>query len=109
MSVYTIELSTEEEKALLTDMLSVQDWLDNAIHEKARRCMDEVCGQALRDKAGTILTTEEKQAIVAELANEGSIISTVKEMPEAIKRQIVSMARVKSAAEKNAEFEAVVK
>jgi hypothetical protein len=103
MGKYTITLTSEQEKSLLTDMLSIQDWLDNAIGEKARRCMDEVCGQALRDKTGTILTTEEKQAIVAELANEGSIISTVKEMPEAIKRQIVSMARVKSAAEREVE------
>jgi hypothetical protein len=109
MSVYTIELSAEEEKALLTDMLSVQDWLDNAVHEKARRCVDEVCRQALEDSTDTILTRTEKQVVVAGLANEGKVISTVKQMPEAIKTQIVAMARVKSAAEKNAEFEAATK
>lgn len=40
MAQYTVTLSPEEEKALLTDMISIQDWLSNAIHNKARQCID---------------------------------------------------------------------
>lgn len=39
---YTITLNAEEEKALLSDMIDIQVWVDNALHEKARRCMDRV-------------------------------------------------------------------
>lgn len=106
MTEYSVSLSEEEEKALLTDMLSIQEWLENAIHNKARRCVDMVCHQALSEVGEIILTNAEKQVIVSELVKEGRIISTVKQMPEAIKRQIVRMARVKSAEERQEELDA---
>ncbi len=100
MAQYTITLSVEQEKALLTDMITIQDWIDNAIHNKARRCIDTVCEQALNDQTNTILTAQEKKDIVTALAADGQIITTVKQMPVAIKKQIVSLARVQSAAER---------
>jgi hypothetical protein len=42
MKTYTIQIEDEEEKALLTDMISVQDWIENAIHNKSRQCIDKV-------------------------------------------------------------------
>lgn len=80
---YTVDLLEEEEKALLTDMLSIQGWLDNAIHEKARRCIDQLV-QDYSDKQPQKLALEEKLRIVKE-------------------------AKVKSAAERQAEFEAAMK
>lgn len=105
MGIYTIELSAEEEKALLTDILSLQEWLDNAIRNKARQCIDDVCRQALEDETDTVLTAVEKQGIVSALATQGRIITTLKQLPEALKHQIVAAARVKSAAERQAEQE----
>jgi len=101
----TVPITDEEEKALLTDILSLQDWLDNAIRNKARQCIDDVCRQALEDETNTVLTAAEKQGIVSALATQGRIITTVKQLPEAVKHQIVAAARVKSAAERQAEQE----
>ena len=84
------------------------DFHDNAIRHLARRRVNEICEEALNDQADTILTKEEKHSIVAELAKSGRIITTVKQMPETIKRQIVSKARIKSAAERQAEEEAAM-
>jgi len=42
MKEYIVELTPEEEKALLTDMISIQAWINNAIHNKARQCIDRV-------------------------------------------------------------------
>ena len=103
---YIVELTAEQEKALLTDMLDISLWIGNAIHNKARQCIDEVCRQALEDNTDTILTKAEKQEIVASLAANGKVISTVKGLPETIKLDIVSKARVKSAAERQSEWEA---
>lgn len=105
MGQWTINLSAEEEKALLTDMISVQEWLDNVIHDKARKCIDRVATQALEDSTDKILTKAEKQQVVSALAAQGKIITTVKQIPEIIKYQIVAKARVKSAAKRNAEVE----
>ena len=99
----TLVIAAEEEKALLTDILSLQDWLDNAIRNKARQCVDDVCRQALEDETNTVLTAVEKQGIVSALATQGRIITTVKQLPEALKRQIVAAARVKSAAQREKE------
>jgi len=108
----TFVVSDTDIKALGTDMIPHKgakvvfiDWLNNAIHNKGRQCIDRVCEEALNDKTGTILTTKDKQDIVSGLAAEGSIITSVKGLPINIKRQIVAAARVKSAAERQAEME----
>jgi len=105
MGQYSINLSEEQEKALLTNMMTIQSWIDNAIHNKARQCIDKVCEEALEDETDTILTRDEKGQIVAALATQGRVITTVKQMPESIKRQVVQLARVKSATERQAEFD----
>jgi len=105
-------ISDEEIKALSIDMVSSNprvvffDWDCNAIHNKARQMIDEVCEEALNDQTDVILTKGEKGQIVSELAKSGRIITTVKGMPGSVKAMIVQKARVKTAAEKNAEFEA---
>ena len=63
MGQYTVTLSAEEEKALLTDMISIQDWLDNAIHNKARQCIDMVVEQ-VSDKQPKKISVKEKLDIV---------------------------------------------
>lgn len=42
MPEYKIIISDVEEKALLTDMKSIQEWLENAIHNKARQVIDDI-------------------------------------------------------------------
>ena len=39
---YTITLSAAEDKALSYAALSQQDWIDNAVHERARIAIDEI-------------------------------------------------------------------
>lgn len=60
---YTITLSEEEERALLTDMISIQEWLDNAIHNKARQCIDTIVEQH-SDRQAKKLSLGDKLAIV---------------------------------------------
>jgi len=79
MGKYEIELSKEQEKALLTDMVSIEQWLSNAIQNKARQCIDKVV-EEYSDKQASKIT-------------------------EAEKLQIVKDAKVKSAAERSAEIE----
>lgn len=80
MGQYSVTLSPEEEKALLTDMVSIQAWLDNAIHNKARQCIDKIV-EDCSDKQPKRISRIEKW-------------------------EIVKKANVKTAAERQAEFEA---
>lgn len=77
---YIVTLSDEEEKALLTDMISIQAWLNNAIHNRARIQIDRIVEQ-VSDKQPGKISIQEKLRIVAE-------------------------ADIKSAAERQAEMEA---
>jgi len=102
-------VSNEEIKALSTDMIcrinSVVffEFHHNAIHNKARQMIDKVCEQALNDQTDTILTKKDKQSIVAQLTSEGYVFPMIKQMPITIKLDIIKMARVKPASERETE------
>jgi len=42
MAKYTVELSDAEVKAMGVIAYSVQDWIDNAVHNRARLAVDEI-------------------------------------------------------------------
>lgn len=82
MSTYTITLSAAEDKALKSVVLSAQDWIDNAIHERCRIAIEEIVNAEVQRKlaAGEPIT--------------GS------------KEDIVNAADIESAAERQARLEA---
>lgn len=84
MGQYIITLTPEQEKALLTDMLSIQDWIENAITNKARQCTDQIVNDEIKRM------------------QDDPSITTI----PADKNEIIKNAEVKTAAEKQAEFEA---
>jgi len=105
MGEYSITLTSEDEKALLWDIGDLQEWADNALLNKARQCTDEICRLALEDNTHTILTLAEKRLLRDWLDAHDIVMTSVKQLPPNIKRQIVAVARVKSAAERQAEAE----
>jgi hypothetical protein len=82
MTTYTINLTSAEDKALKSVAVSAQEWIDNAVHERCRVAIEQI-------------VAEEVQRITAS----GGTISGTKE-------DIVNAAPIKSAAERQAEYEA---
>ena len=82
MATYTITLSDAEDKALHVVALSAQDWIDNAVHERARIAIDEIVNAEVQRK----------------LAAGESITGS--------KEDIVNAADIESAAERQARMEA---
>jgi hypothetical protein len=83
MKTYTITLSDAEDKALHVFALSAQDWIDNAVHERCRLAIEEIVN-----------------AEVQRLLAAGQSITGTKD-------DIVMAADIKSAAERQAEQEAL--
>lgn len=83
MATYTITLSDAEDKAIHVIATSAQDWIDNAVHERCRIAIEEIVAAEIQRKLA---------------ANE--TISGTKE-------DIVIAAPIKSAAERQAELEAL--
>lgn len=81
---YTITLSDAEDKALGFIAFSQQEWIDNAIHERCRLAIEEIVNAEVQRK----------------LAAGESITGS--------KEDIVNAAPIKSAAERQAEFEAEI-
>ena len=106
MKIFNIEIDDEVQKALEWDIVNLDIWANNAIFNKARRCADEICTLALEDKTHTILSLEDKQLLRTYLDNQGIVITSVKQLPDNIKKEIVKRANIKSAAEREAEEEA---
>ena len=84
MTTYTIELNDAEVKAMEFVALSVQDWIDNAVSNRARIAMDEIY-----------------DAEVQRMTND----PTVTAIP-ADKEAVVLAADIKSAQQRNEEAEA---
>jgi len=83
MTTYTITLSAAEDKALGSVALSQDGWIQNAVHERCRIAMEE------------IIAAEVQRLLAA-----GQPITGTKE-------DIVMAAPIKSAAERQAELEAL--
>ena len=83
MTTYTIELNDAEVKAMEYVALSVQDWADNALKNRARIAMDEIYNEE-----------------VARMTNDPTVTSI-----PANKEAVVLVADIKSAAVRNAEAE----
>ena len=84
MTTYTIELNDAEVKAMEFVALSVQDWIDNAVSNRARQAMDEIYNSE-----------------VARMTADPTVTSI-----PADKEAVVLAADIKSAAVRNAESEA---
>lgn len=105
MKTFEITIDDEVQKALEWDILDLDIWANNAIFNKARKCADEICTKALEDKTHTILSLADKQLLRDYLTNQGIVITSVKHLPDSIKKEIVKRAVIKSAAERQAEQE----
>jgi len=84
MTTYTITLNDAEVKAMEFVALSVQDWVENALKNRARQAMDEIYNSE-----------------VQRMTNDPTVTSI-----PADKEAVVLAADVKSAAVRNAEAEA---
>jgi hypothetical protein len=82
MTTYTIILTEAENKALGFVAVSQQDWIDNVVHERCRVAIEE------------IVAAEVQRKLAANETISGS------------KEDIVNAAPIKSAAERQAEYEA---
>jgi hypothetical protein len=81
MTTYTITLSAAEDKAIHVVATSAQDWIDNAVHERCRIAIEEIVAAEIQRK----------------LAANETISGT--------KDDIVLAAPIKSAAQREAEFQ----
>jgi len=103
------QLDDEMQKAMEWDIADpLEVWAKNAVFNKARRCADEICRLALEDKTHTILSLANKQLLRDYLNNQGIVLTSIKQLPDNIKKEIVKRANIQSAAERQAEEEAAM-
>lgn len=60
-------LTDEEEKALLTDMVDIAEWVENLLRNKARRVMDRIIEEHTEYNPRK-LTHDHKKEIIANLS-----------------------------------------
>jgi hypothetical protein len=67
MATYTITLSAAEDKALKSVVLSAQDWIDNAIHERCRVAIEEIVNAEVQRKLaiGEPITGSKEDIVMA--------------------------------------------
>jgi len=79
---YIINLTEEEEKVLKTDMISIQEWIENAIKEKARRTTDRIILEHT-DKNPKKILQSERNTIIQDL-----VLETAKERNDRLEAEM---------------------
>ena len=82
MPNFTVTVSDEELKALEWDIYNVQNWIQNAISEKARRTMDILVLEHT-DKNPKKISKEDKEVIITGLA-----LETAKERTDRMEEEL---------------------
>ena len=82
MKKFTVEVSETEEKALLVVMVDIQEWIDNAIHNRARQAIDMIINDRTDKQAKKIPLTERDKII------KGLVLETAKERTEKLIAQL---------------------
>jgi len=70
MGQHIINLTEEEEKALLTDMADINEWILNAISNKIRQVIDQIVEQS--GEGSKFTSPEKKTQIIRKLIDEQS-------------------------------------
>lgn len=63
MGIYQVELSLEEEKALLTNMTSISTWINIFVHHSANKLMDKIV-EEYSDKQPSKISHADRNLIV---------------------------------------------
>ena len=100
-----INLTNEQEKALLTEYISITEYASRVVTNRANRLMEVIVEKYADNLRG--VTVDEQAIIESGLA--GKIVVNAEKLPEEIKQIIVRRAKVKSMVEKIAEQEAEFK
>jgi len=100
-----INLSEEQIKALLTVYVSVEEYCQRVVENRANR----LCEQIVKDYADNLegVTVDEQAVITSGLA--GKIIVKAEKLPKEVKQIIVRRSKVKSMIEKITEQELLEK
>ena len=87
MAKYTTELTDTEDKAMSYCCMSTQDWVDNALKNRARQAKDEIIALNMKhcnEKSITIATGEDAQV---QQAFDLKVVKTAKEAQEDFDKQ----------------------
>ena len=102
--ILSVSIDDEVQKALEWGIADLDIFIDNFVRNRARQNSDEICKLAIEDKTGTILSSEDRQALKTYLDNQDiDILTSIKQLPNNVKREIVKRANIQSAAEREAE------
>jgi hypothetical protein len=76
MTTYTIELSAAEDAALSYVSFSQQDWIDNAVHERARIAIEEIVALTVQKCLETNTPIPGSKDAIVELAFDQGWVKT---------------------------------
>ena len=80
-------ISEEEEAALLTNMVDIAEWMLNAIHNKARKRIDDIVAKS--GKGSKYTEVNEKSKIISDLKKEKHpLMESAKEKTDKIERKL---------------------
>ena len=94
-----INISSEQEKAILTQFISIEVYLQQMINNRAIRIMNDIVKEYAKGNCKVVGITAEEQVII-DTKLKDKIIVNADDIPDEIKEIIIRRADVKSMVEK---------
>lgn len=82
MTTYTITLSAAENAALAYATMSQQDWIDNAVHERARIAVEEIVALTVQKCLKTNIQIPGSKDAMVELAFDQGWVKTLEQIQQ---------------------------
>jgi hypothetical protein len=90
MKTFTVQIDEVEEKALLTEMVSIQEWIDNAIHSRAEHSIKQIATREVarmqNDPSGPPISADRRKLVV------DSVVKTAAEVNAEVMAQMQTAA-----------------
>lgn len=82
MTTYTITLSAAEDAALAYATMSQQDWIDNAVHERARIAVEDIVKICVEQCLETNIQIPGSKDAMVELAFDQGWVKTLEQIQQ---------------------------
>ena len=64
MKTYTVTLSNAEDKAMLAEIISVQSWLEEFVHDRARKAIARITQEHAAQNPKHLTSREREDAVI---------------------------------------------
>lgn len=99
--IFAVTVTDAEYKALNLVVPNADEWVEDAIRDKIRRCKNRLVEEHSNNP--DLLSQQDQAEVQQDLVNAGAIMKSPKEWPDAVKNKVIERTTMKTRVERDSE------